>query len=109
LNGPVAVSFKIRNIGQREGAEISELYVGDAHASVPRPVKELKAFAKVNLQPGESRLVTLELDRRAFSFFDEKKHAWTAEPGEFALLVGSSSAQIELQGKYIFSAAQEKR
>jgi len=109
LNGTVVVSFKIKNIGQREGAEISELYVGDAHASVPRPVKELKAFAKVNLQPGESSLVTLELDRRAFSFFDEKKHAWTAEPGEFALFVGSSSAQIELQGKYIFSAAQEKR
>jgi len=109
LNAQVTVSFNIKNIGQREGAEIAELYVGDSHVSVPRPVKELKGFAKVNLRPGESKRVTLQLDRRAFSFYDVKKHAWSAEPGEFAILVGSSSAKIELQGKYILSSAQEKR
>ena len=109
LNGPVIVSFNIKNIGQREGAEIAELYVGDSHASVPRPVKELKGFAKVNLRPGESKRIALQLDRRAFSFFDEKKHVWRAEPGEFAILVGSSSAKMELQGKYILSSVQEKR
>jgi len=109
LNAQVTVSFDIKNVGQREGAEIAELYVGDSHASVPRPVKELKGFAKVNLRPGERKRVTLQLDRRAFSFFDVKKHAWSAEPGEFAVLVGSSSAKIELQGKYILSSAQEKR
>lgn len=109
LNGPVIVSFNIKNIGQREGAEIAQLYVGDSHSSVPRPVKELKGFAKVNLLPGESKRVTLQLDRRAFSFFDEKMHEWRAEPGEFAILVGSSSAKMELQGKYILSSPQEKR
>jgi beta-glucosidase len=109
LNAPVIVSFNIKNVGQREGAEIAELYVGDSHASVPRPVKELKGFTKVNLRPGESKRATLQLDRRAFSFFDMKKHAWSAEPGEFAILVGSSSAKIELQGKYVLSSAQEKR
>jgi len=93
LNAPVIVSFNIKNVGQREGAEIAELYVGDSHASVPRPVKELKGFTKVNLRPGESKRATLQLDRRAFSFFDMKKHAWSAEPGEFAILVGSSSAK----------------
>jgi beta-glucosidase len=61
------------------------------------------------LRPGESKRVTVQLDRRAFSFYDVKKHAWSAEPGEFAILVGSSSAKIELQGKYILSSAQEKR
>jgi beta-glucosidase len=109
LNGPVSVSFNIKNVGLREGAEIAELYVGDSHASVPRPVKELKGFAKVNLRPGESKRVTLQLDRRAFSFYDEKKHEWRAEPGEFAILVGSSSAKMELQGKYVLSSLQEKR
>jgi beta-glucosidase len=72
-------------------------------------VKELKGFAKVKLQPGESKHVSLQLDRRAFSFFDEKKHAWSAEPGKFAVLVGSSSAKIELQGTYVLSSIQEKR
>ena len=109
LKAPVVVSFNIKNVGQREGAEIAELYVGDSHSSVPRPVKELKGFAKVDVRPGESKRVRLQLDRRAFSFYDVRKHAWTAEPGEFAILVGSSSAKIELQGKYVLSSAQETR
>jgi len=108
-SAPISISFKITNVGLREGAEIAELYVGDAHASVPRPVKELKGFAKVNLRPGESRQVLLKLDRRAFSFFDVNRHDWIAEPGEFAILVGSSSAKMELQGKFTLNMAQEKR
>jgi beta-glucosidase len=76
---------------------------------VPRPVKELEGFTKANLRPGESKRVTLQLDRRAFSFFDMKKHVWSAEPGEFAILVGSSSTKIELQAKYVLSSVQEKR
>lgn len=100
LSAPVAVSFTVRNVGPREGAEVAEVYVGDSHASVPRPVKELKGFSKVSLQPGQSKRVSVKLDRRSFSFFDVKKHDWNAEPGEFAILVGSSSAKIELQGKF---------
>jgi len=100
LNGPITVSFDIRNTGHREAAEVAELYVGDAHATVPRPVKELKGFAKVNLKPGESRRVTLKLDRRAFSFYDVTKKEWSAEPGEFPILVGSSSDSIQLQSKF---------
>ena len=97
---PVTVGFDIRNTGNREGAEVAQLYVGDTHASVPRPVKELKAFAKVNLKPGESRRVSLTLNRRAFSYYDVKKSDWTAEPGDFQIQVGSSSDAIRLQGKY---------
>ncbi len=93
----VKVTFKVKNNGPREGAEVAELYVGDAHASVPRPAKELKGFAKVQLRPGETKQVVLALNRRAFSFFDVKKHDWSFEPGEFAILIGSSSADIKLQ------------
>jgi beta-glucosidase len=103
LHEPVTVSFDLENTGQREGAEVAELYVGDAHASVPRPVKELKGFAKVNLKPGEKKRVTLTLDRRAFSFYDVKKSDWNAEPGEFTILVGGSSDNIHLQGKFVLA------
>jgi beta-glucosidase len=99
------ISFTVKNTGSRAGAEIAELYVGDSHASVPRPIKELKGFAKVKLDPGEAKQVTLALDRRAFSFFDVKNHHWTADPGDFAILVGSSSADIQLHG--IFKLAPE--
>jgi beta-glucosidase len=99
LNQPVSVSFDVTNTGHRAAAEVAELYVGDSHASVPRPVKELKAFAKVELKSGETRHVTLMLDRRAFSFYDVQKKEWSAEPGDFTILVGGSSDNIQLEGK----------
>jgi beta-glucosidase len=98
LSEPITVSFDVKNTGKREAAEVAQLYVGDSHASVPRPVKELKAFAKVNLKPGETRRVTLTLDRRAFSFYDVKKKDWSAEPGDFTILVGGASDDIQLRG-----------
>jgi len=97
-NAPVTISFNVKNTGSREGAEVAEAYVGDSHASVPRPVKELKGFAKVQLKPGETKRVTISLDQRAFSYCDVSMSAWKAEPGDFSILVGSSSAQIELHG-----------
>ena len=103
LSGPVSVSFDVRNTGSRAAAEVAELYVGDSHSSVPRPVKELKAFTKINLKPGEIKRVTLTLDRRAFSFYDVKKKDWSAEPGDFTILVGSSSDNIQLRGKFILT------
>jgi beta-glucosidase len=100
LNEPVTVSFDLRNTGHREAAEVAEIYVGDSHSSVPRPVKELKGFAKVNLKPGETKRVTLKLDRRAFSFYDIKKSDWRAEAGDFTILVGGSSDNIQLQNEF---------
>ncbi len=100
LYAPVSVSFEVKNTGKRAAAEVAEVYVGDSHASVPRPVKELKNFAKVNLEPGESKRVTLTLDRRAFSYYDVNKKDWTADAGDFTILVGGSSDDIRLQGKY---------
>jgi beta-glucosidase len=95
----VTVSFDVTNTGKRAGAEVAEVYVGEERASVPRPVKELKGFSKVFLNPGQTKHVSVTLDRRAFAFYDEKKQDWTADAAQFDILVGSSSAQIELTGK----------
>jgi len=96
----VTVSFEIKNSGARPGAEVAELYIGDAHSPVPRPAKELKGFAKVFLQPNESKRVTLKLNRRSFSYYDVTARQWTAQPGEFSILVGSSSEKIVLKGTF---------
>ncbi len=98
-DGVVTVSFDITNTGKREGAEVAQVYVGDKHSKVERPVKELKGFSKVTLKPGETRNVTVALNRRAFSYYDVDGKQWKADPGEFAILVGSSSAKTELDGK----------
>ena len=101
LDGPVNVSFDVTNTGSREGAEVAEVYVGDTHARVPRPVKELKGFSKVLLKPGETRHVQVSLDRRAFSYYDVDKKAWMAAPGEFTVLVGGSSDNTPLGGAFV--------
>ena len=90
------ISFKVNvtNTGSCAGAETVQLYICDKEASVDRPVKELKAFSKVFLQPGESRDVTLTIGRDALSFYDETTHAWVAEPGIFEALVGTASDKI---------------
>lgn len=98
-DGNVQVSFDLTNTGRREGAEVAQVYVADTHSHVPRPLKELKGFAKVNLKPGETRRVTVELDRRSFSYYDVDAKGWHAAPGNFDILVGRSSAAIELRGK----------
>ena len=102
------VSFDVTNMGKREGAEVAQVYIGDANAKIPRPAKELKAFARVNLRPGETRHVTVSLDRRAFSYYDVDSKQWRADPGEFEVLVGRSSNQIELKGK-LYWRAQHNR
>ena len=91
---PLKVSVTVRNTGERDGAEVVQIYVADKEASVARPPKELKAFGKVFLKAGESRKVSFTLDADAFSWFDAGAHAWVAEPGEFEILAGSSSADI---------------
>lgn len=97
-NSPSAtVEFEITNTGKRAGAEVAQVYVQDVKASVARPLKELKSFQKVLLQPGETKKVTLALDRSAFAYFDEKQSAWVAEAGEFKVLVGASARDIRLE------------
>jgi len=93
-NGEVKVSLEITNKGKVEGAEVVQLYVKDLESSVPRPLKELKAFKKINLNPGEKRMISLALDKRAFAFFDEMQDDWVIEPGQFEFQIGASSADI---------------
>lgn len=93
-DGKLTVTATVTNTGDRAGSEIVQLYVSDLKSSLPRPVKELKGFCKVYLEPGESRDVQIILDKDAFSFYNDKMAAWTAEPGDFKLLIGNSSDNI---------------
>ena len=97
----LTITVPVTNTGSRPGAETVQLYISDKKCSVDRPVKELKAFQKVFLQPGESRDVTLTIGRDALSFYDESKSQWTAEPGDFEALIGTSSDQIS--NKVVFT------
>ena len=97
----VTVSVDVKNTGAAAGSEVVQLYVHDAEAGAPRPVRELKAFEKIKLKPGETRTVSMTLDRDALSYFSPDKNAWTAEPGEFEIQVGRSSRDIRLTGKLI--------
>ena len=94
----------MRNTGSRAGADVAQIYVGDTHAKVPRPAKELKGFAKVNLRPGETKRMSVSLDGRALSYYDVGAKQWRAEPGEFDILIGRSSEQIVLRGKLTLEA-----
>ncbi len=93
-NGQPAVTVDVKNTGDRAGAQVVQLYVQDVKSSVDRPVKELKAFQKVFLQPGETKTVTLSLNDRSFQFYDEVTRSWKSEPGKFNLLIGTSSKDI---------------
>ena len=98
------VSFDVTNTGTREGAEVAQLYVGDSSAKVPRPAKELKGFWKGRLQPGKTERVTIPLKARSFSYYDVNGKRWRADPGDYDVLVGRSSDQIELRGKITLTA-----
>ena len=97
---PLHITLSVTNTGQKAGAEVVQLYLHDVKASVERPAKELKAFEKVYLQPGESRDVTFTIDRQSLSFYDETRGQWTAEPGAFEALVGTSSVQVGSKVKF---------
>lgn len=88
------VSIPVTNTGDRAGREIVQLYVSDLKTTLPRPVKELKGFKKISLEPGQTETVTFEISRDDLSYFDADKHAWVVDPGKFEALVGASSRDI---------------
>ncbi|MFO1142582.1 MAG: glycoside hydrolase family 3 C-terminal domain-containing protein [Amaricoccus sp.] len=90
----VSVTATVRNTGDRPGSTVLQIYAGAPGASVPRPAKELKAFAKLHLTAGEAKEVTLSLTARDFAYWDEAKHAWVVEPGRFDVLAGFSAADL---------------
>lgn len=99
-DGEITVSVKITNTGKRAGKEIVQLYLGDVESRLMRPEKELKRFAKVALQPGETREVAFTLDRQALAYYDPARKAWVAEAGTFEVLVGASSGDIRLRASF---------
>ena len=96
----ITFTVPITNTGTVAGAETIQLYVNDLQSSVERPIKELKAFRKVFLEPGETQQVSLTLDKSALSFYDDQTGQWTAEPGEFKALIGTSSKNIVSDYKF---------
>ena len=97
---PLTIEFELANTGDRAGAEVAEIYVQPINSSVFRPLKELKSFKKVFLQPGEKQKVSVTLDQSAFAYYDTDKKGWVAEKGGYKILVGSSSRDIRLDDKF---------
>ncbi|MFN2305198.1 MAG: fibronectin type III-like domain-contianing protein, partial [Anaerolineales bacterium] len=91
------ISVDITNSGQVAGQEIVQVYVHDQQASLSRPVKELKGFAKVALEPGQTKTVKIPLDFRAFAFYHPKYKSWITEDGDFDILIAASSQDIRCQ------------
>jgi len=92
----LGVTVSVKNTGARAGQEVVQLYVRDMESSVIRPVKELKGFDKVYLEPNETKTITFELDKRSFAYYDVNVHDWIVETGDFEILIGGSSQDIAL-------------
>jgi beta-glucosidase len=90
----VRLRVSVTNTGPRAGAEVVQLYVGNPEGPVPRPVRELRAFAKVHLAPGETRVIDFTLPARAFAFWDTSAHGWRVAPGPYQLQSGASSRRL---------------
>ena len=101
----VKIEFMLKNIGDLAGAEVVQVYVGDIEASVARPLKELKAYKKVMLQPGESKKVEIVLDKKAFGFYDINQESFYVEPGIFNIYVNSSSEDCRLNQEIMIQTA----
>jgi beta-glucosidase len=98
-NGAYEVSFDVTNTGTKAGADVAQVYVSEDHPEVPRPPQELKGFARVVLEPGQTRQVTVPLTARSFTWYDEKAAAWHADAGAFTVHVSRSSVDPQLEGK----------
>ena len=98
--GSITFTVPVTNTGDRAGSETVQLYIHDVKSSVERPVKELKAFQKVYLQPGETRNVTLTIGTDALSFYDEQSSQWRAEAGDFDALIGTASDQLPMRVRF---------
>lgn len=92
--GKITITVPVTNTGSRNGSEVVQVYVHDKKSSVARPQKELKGFAKVNVAPGETVDAMITLDKSSFAFYDARKHCWSVEPGDFEILIGTSSKDI---------------
>lgn len=102
-NDKITFTVPVTNTGDVAGAEVVQLYISDPKCTVERPSKELKGFAKVFLQPGETKNVTLEISKDDLSYFNADNHEWTVEPGEFKALVGPASDDIKTTATFYYN------
>lgn len=102
-DGALTLSVDVTNTGSRAGAETVQLYISDTKASVKRPAKELKNFAKIYLEPGQTKTVTFTVRPSDLAFFDAGAHAWKAEPGEFRAHVGAASDDIRSSLRFVLT------
>lgn len=102
----VTVQFTVRNSGNRDGATVAQIYVAPKTSNTFKAVRELKAFSKIRLAAGESRIITLELDDEAFRHFDNRLGDWVVEKGTYAIEIGESSRQIELSSEIELDGAE---
>ena len=103
----VTVSFKVKNTGAVDGAEVAQLYVNDVESTIYRPVKELRGFKKVFLKAGEEKEVEITLDKRAFAYYNVNIGDWHVESGDFKILVGASSRDIKLEATVFVESTVE--
>lgn len=96
----ISFTVSVTNTGKRAGAEVVQLYISDLKSSLPRPVKELKGFQKVFLEPGETKDVTITINQDALSFYDEATSSWKAEAGDFEALIGTASDNLPQKVKF---------
>ena len=99
-NGTLTVSVDITNTGDLAGKEVVQLYIGDNEASVERPVKELKGFKKIALEPGQKQTVTFEITPDMLKFFDADKHEWVLEKGKFTAYIAAASDDVRTQVEF---------
>ena len=99
-DGKMKITIDVKNTGDREGAEIVQLYIADPVASIDRPVKELKGFEKITLKPGETKTVSFEIGADALSYYSVEENGWKAEAGEFQALIGPSSEDIRATASF---------
>jgi beta-glucosidase len=105
MGDEIRVDVTVKNTGKQAGTEIVQLYIRDLVGSVTRPVKELKGFEKVELEPGASRTLTFRLTADDLSFYSARER-WEAEPGEFAVFVGTSSVEVS-EKRFVLKAKGE--
>ena len=98
-DGEVSLSVDVKNTGKLAGDDVAQLYVHQEKSSVKLPVKELRGFQRITLQPGETKTVVLNLPAAKLAFWDETKHGFLVEPGVFDVMVGASSADIRAKSK----------
>jgi beta-glucosidase len=101
------VTAKVKNSGARAGKEVVQLYVRNHGSGIDRPVREIKGFTKVSLEPGEEKTVSFTLDKRAFAYYETAVHDWVVASGEFVIELGSSSRDIRLEAPIIVESTTE--